>query len=191
MKTACTHKESKFLPQGGDLLICSCPLWTASRPALEDRFPPRAHMPSPACWLPRAGHRDSPLISFMFIPFRAFPASRTFLNCTKAKPRSFPSGRQDRAQKLPLSSLHMFPRPASSPASQELSFCPVNKPTEGPGQSKQGEEPLNQSSDSWVHPERDSLATALVPDIENVWLPAEMPQTDEWRRVCRSRISGL
>lgn len=37
---------------------------------------------------------DSPFIAFIFMPLRAFPASRRFLNCTKAKPRIFPSVRK-------------------------------------------------------------------------------------------------
>lgn len=45
---------------------------------------------------PRAPPPGSPLIVFRFMPFRAFPASRTFLNCTKAKPRAWPSGREVR-----------------------------------------------------------------------------------------------
>ena len=37
------------------------------------------------------GIENLPFISFMFILLRAFPASRRFLNWTKAKPRIFPS----------------------------------------------------------------------------------------------------
>lgn len=37
---------------------------------------------------------ESPFIAFIFMPLRAFPASRRFLNCTKAKPRIFPSVRK-------------------------------------------------------------------------------------------------
>lgn len=87
------------------------------------------------------GTENLPFISFMFMPLRALPASRRFLNWTKAKPRTFPSvckhnkdirGSRRNQQTLrrtmqqPGLVRRLKPCQASQPPAQSKSLYPAN-----------------------------------------------------------------